>query len=133
MIEQLHGLAAEIASVIGEDETLALLTSRGGTEINIPAEPSGSALEALVGLDAAEALVDHFGVTKITLPCGHLRGQRGRRARGVRLLLAGRSTREVALACDVHDRTVDGWRQGLVAQGSLGPQDAQPRLPLGDR
>ena len=131
MIERLHGLAAELAEVIGEDAALALLARRGGTEVYVPAEPAGSALEELVGAEAAEAMADHWGVAKLELPCAHLRGQRGRRARGVRLLMAGRSTREVALACDVHEETVKGWRRSLPGRDAAEPH-GQARLPLGD-
>ena len=128
MITRLRGLAAEIADVIGEDCALFLFQKRGGTELKIPDQAKGSKLADLVGDAAADALIRHFGGGyRLTLPCGHLRGAQGRRARGVAMLARGSSTLDVAMTCDVTTRTVENWRQSLRQQGAI-DADGQLRL-----
>lgn len=120
ILPPLTGLAAEIAGVIGAEATFRLLMRRGGTEIKMPAEVEGSLLEELIGTEAAEALAAHFGAgLEFQLPCANLRGAGGRRALGAAMLLRGASQMQVALACDVHLRTVAAWRKSLARQGVM--------------
>lgn len=131
MIPKLTGLAAEIATVIGEERALRLLMRRGGTEIKLPGSAPGSLLADLVGEEAAEAMIAHFGGTqKMSLPCGHLRGAPGRRAMGVAMLRRGASAQDVALSCDVSVRTVYDWRATLAGQGLLPRPDGATQLDL---
>ena len=128
MITRLRGLAAEIAEVIGEDCALFLFQKRGGTDLKIPETARGSKLADLIGIEAAEAMIRHFGGgLRLTLPCAHLRGSQGRRARGVAMLAKGASTLDVAMTCDVTTRTVENWRASLRQQGAI-DADGQLRL-----
>ena len=128
MITRLRGLASEIADVIGEDCALYLFQKRGGSDLKIPDTARGSKLADLVGVEAAEALIRHFGGGyRLTLPCAHLRGSQGRRARGIAMLARGASTLEVAMTCDVTTRTVENWRSSLRQQGAI---DAGGQLRL---
>lgn len=127
---QLPGIAGEIEEVIGLDAAVTLVRARGGTDIEIPKRAAGSYLEGLVGADAAAALISHFGHGRLGLPCAHLRGagaERARRkARALEMLQAGRSQREVALACDLHLRTVERYARESPDRS----RDGQGELPL---
>lgn len=125
-MSQLPGIAAEIEEAIGLDLAVRLLKRRGGTQIAIPVRARGSMLAEIVGLPAAERLVTVLGPGKITLPCGHLRGARARRAEAKSMLLAGASLQQVALACDMHTRTVSNYRAELDAEAG----NRQLDLPL---
>ena len=124
-IEPLTGRAAEIAEAIGPDAALRLMAHVGGTEVNIPVRAEGSALAAVVGLEVAELAARAFGPGKMTVPTGSLRGARGRRARGLCLLMDGASIGAVATACDVHMQTVKGWRR-LLDDRDLLPSSPTP-------
>lgn len=113
---QLPGIAGEIEAAIGLDLTVRLLKRRGGTEITIPVRARGSMLADIVGLHAAERLVATIGPGKVMLPCGSMRGARARRAEAMRMLRAGASIREVALACDLHSRSVSNYRAEIEAE-----------------
>ena len=129
--DPLPGVAGEIAELIGEELTLKLLAARGGTEVAIPARPEGSVLAEIVGADAAEILLGAFGRVTLTLPCAHLRGARGRRARAKAMLRRGASLSDVALACEVHIRTVSIYRRDLLEAGEALPRSGdQLRLPI---
>jgi len=106
----LPAVAAEIAEVIGEAAALRLLEARGGTQISIPVRAEGSMLARLVGETEAQAMIDTFGPGKLTLPTAGARGVGARRARAMRMLRKGHSLQEVALACDLHTRTVSNYR-----------------------
>lgn len=119
----LPGIAGTIAEVIGLEATVRLLRWRGGCEIAVPVRPEGSALARAIGEDAARALVDHFGPGKLLLPMAAVRGAGARRVQALTMLRAGASLSEVALACDLHTRTVSRLRAQLDAEG-------QPELPF---
>ena len=113
--ERLTGVAAEIADLIGRDAALRLFTRRGGTEVKLPERAAGSLIADIVGEEAAELLILHYGAGHVlTVPMGNLRGQAGRRARAVAMLHEGRSAREVALECEMHVRTVRNIRRALA-------------------
>lgn len=88
----------------GAADRLAL--QAGGTEMKLSAR-RGSRLVELVGEEAAKAVVDAYGATKVVIPMGHLRGARGRRAAAAQLLAKGVPQAQVALTVDVHQRTVE--------------------------
>ena len=121
-----RGLAAEIEEAIGREATLALLGRWGGCQIALPVKAEGSALAGVIGVDAAVALIRAFGHGKITLPCADARGIKRRRAQAIAMLRAGRSLQEVALACDLHTRTVSLYRADIEAEAGA----AQMKLPL---
>lgn len=123
---QLPGIAGEVEEAIGLDLTVRLLKRRGGTEITVPVRARGSMLAEIIGLHAAEKLVAAIGPGKIMLPCGTMRGSRARRAEAIRMLRAGASIREVALACDLHSRSVSNYRAEIEAEAGA----AQMQLPF---
>lgn len=114
-MSEMTGMAAEIAAVIGEAQTLRLLQARGGTQITIPKAAPGSQLADLIGEADADRLIDAFGHGRMTLPTGAGRGVGGRRRQAMRMLRDGHSLREVALACDLSVRTVQNYRAELRA------------------
>lgn len=114
---ELSGLAADIALIIGVDLTMRLLEARGGTQITIPQRVEGSVLAGLIGDEAASLLRDEFGAGNVVLPMGPGRGVAARRARAKRMLAQGASVREVALACDLHTRTVEYYKAGMRDDG----------------
>jgi hypothetical protein len=120
------GIAGEIEAVIGAERTALLLKRRGGCQISIPVRAAGSLLAEIVGADAAQRLSDVLGPGRITLPCGHMRGARRRRAEAKAMLAGGASIQAVALACDLHTRTVSNYRAELEAEAGT----SQMQLPL---
>jgi hypothetical protein len=123
---QLPGIAGEIEAIIGLDLTVRLLKRRGGTQIAIPVRAKGSKLSEIIGLHATERLSLAFGPGKLTLPCGSMRGARARRAEAIAMLRRGASLAQVALACDLHTRTVSNYRAQIEAEG----HGKQLKLPL---
>ena len=121
----LPGIAGEIEALIGLDLTVALLKERGGTEIKIPVRAKGTILAKIIGETAAEVLVRELGTGRIQLPCAHMRGEKARKMRAIAMLREGASLREVALECDLHQRTVSNYRAEIEAA-----DDRQGKLPL---
>ncbi|SUZ33957.1 hypothetical protein ROE7235_03738 [Roseibaca ekhonensis] len=123
---QLPGIAGEIERVIGLDLAVRLLQRRGGCELHIPRRARGSFLAEIVGEDAAAKLAEAIGPGKIVLPCAHLRGQFARREEAKAMLRDGASLQQVALACDMHTRTVSRLRAEIEAEAG----SRQPKLPF---
>lgn len=123
---QLPGIAGEIEAIIGLDLTIRLLKRRGGTQIAVPVRAKGSRLAEIVGLHAAERMILALGPGKLTLPCASMRGAKARRAEAIAMLRAGASLSQVALACDLHTRTVSNYRAQIDAESG----DRQLNLPL---
>ncbi len=121
------GLAAEIAGVIGEASTAKLLGARGGTEMVIPTKATGSLLAELIGELDASRMIAAFGAGKMMLPQGMARGAGAKRRRAQKMLADGASLQSVALACDVHLRTVSNYKAALNDAPSR-----QFELPFGD-
>lgn len=120
------GIAAEISQLIGTELTTALLRRWGGQQVNLPARAEGSVLAEVVGVEAAQKIIDGIGHGKITLPCGSVRGARRRKAEAIAMLRRGASLAEVAAACDLHSRTVSNYRAEIEAEFS----DRQFSLPF---
>lgn len=120
------GIAGQIEALIGIDLTVQLLRRWGGCQIKIPAQARGSKLAEVIGVDAAEDIIRYIGHGKITLPCGSMRGQKRRRAEAIGMLRAGASIQQVALACDLHTRTVTNYRAELDAEAG----ECQAQLPF---
>lgn len=110
------GIAGEIEALIGHELTTLLLRRWGGCQINLPARAKGSKLAEVVGENAAQSIIDGIGHGKITLPCASLRGVGRRRAEAMDMLRKGASLAEVALACDLHTRTVSNYRAQIDAE-----------------
>ncbi|SEQ59335.1 hypothetical protein SAMN05428995_105231 [Loktanella sp. DSM 29012] len=114
---QLPGIAGEIEDAIGLELTAKLLKRRGGTEVNIPVRPSRSLIADIIGEQATLKLIETFGPGRITLPCGHMRGRDAerleRRRRALDMLQAGETVLDVALQCDLNQRTVKKYRAEL--------------------
>lgn len=125
---QLPGIAGEIEDIIGLDLTVKLLKARGGTAINIPARSGPNVMTSLIGAQATEALIKAKGAGRIVLPCGHMRGRDAdriaRRTRAEQMLADGHSMQDVALACDLHLRTVERYN------AERDRPDTQGELPL---
>lgn len=123
---QLPGIAGQIEEAIGLDLAVRLFKRRGGCEIHIPRRLRGSQLAEIIGEDAATRVAETLGPGKVLLPCGHLRGQFARRADAIKMLRAGASLQQVALACDMHTRTVSRLRAEIEAETGA----RQPTLPF---
>lgn len=104
------GLAARIEALIGEELTRLLLKRRGGCQIVVPVKAAGSLMAEIIGEEATGELSRGLGAGRITLPCGDQRGPKARRAKAKAMLRAGASIQQVALACDLHTRTVHKYR-----------------------
>ena len=120
------GIAGRIEEAIGIELTTLLLRRWGGCEVSIPKNPQGTKLAEVIGTEAAATLIREIGHGKIVLPCGACRGAKRRRAESMDLLRRGMSVQQVALACDLHTRTVHGYRAALDAEADA----AQMYLPF---
>lgn len=108
---------AEIADVAGLDAALCLAKARGGTRVYIPSfAPDDHWLVQTVGREAADAICSHFtfnvdGVarhgTKVMIPFGPRGSIAEVRATVDRMIAAGNSIREVALATGITSRSVE--------------------------
>lgn len=125
-LNDFYGRAREIAECIGEHEARVLLDARGGSFVELPKQVEGSVLARIVGEVAAGSLVRKFGTGRLVLPLGPGKGSASRRQRAKEMLRDGASLSQVALACELTERTVSNYRAQLVDQGR------QLRLPLGD-
>lgn len=110
-----HGRLGEIEEAAGTRAASILAVRVGGTRIAL-SDAEGSQLVQLVGKEAAEKIVQALGRGHFDVPMAHLRGQKARRAEALRQLRSGASVRDVALKCDVHERTV--WRVKAGAKAS---------------
>ena len=127
MMDALPGIAGQIEEASGRELTERLLKRRGGTEISIPKFARGSMLSEIVGLQATEKMIREIGPGRLKLPCSTMRGAKARKAEAIRMLREGASVNQVALACDLHSRTVQSYRAGMD-----GGDDRQMDLPFGD-
>jgi hypothetical protein len=99
---------AWLTDVIGAEAAFILIEQRGGTRVSVPKiRAAGSSLAALVGDEAAAALVRAFGDSTITIPVArYWRVQRYRQQ--------GLSYAAIARMLGCHEDTV--WR--LLRTGS---------------
>jgi hypothetical protein len=120
------GIAGDIEALIGVELTTLLLRRWGGCQVNLPSRAPGSKLAEVVGVDAAQKIIDGIGHGKVTLPCGTMRGVKRRKAEAMQMLRNGASLQQVALSCDLHTRTVSNYRAEIEADA----EDRQFRLPF---
>jgi hypothetical protein len=119
------GFLKIVAEAAGDDAAQRVALRAGGTELKLSARPD-SRLAKLVGPEAARKIVAILGAEKVSIPMANLRGQRGRQAAAAEMLTKGASHSQVALAVDVHMRTVRRVREKM--------RDAEDKgLPLFDR
>jgi len=104
----LTGILGEIAEATSVGVALTIAHEWGGTRRKFPSRPrAGCKLAKLVGLEAAEAIINAIGGGEHTVPMGPQKGRAGRTAQVVRLLKDGLSHSEVVRRADVHQRTVE--------------------------
>lgn len=118
------GIAGQIEELIGQELTTQLLRRWGGCRIKLPKNARGSKLAEVIGMEAADSISKHFGYGEVDLPMGSMRGRGRRRADAIDMLRAGSSVQQVALACDLHTRTV--WKY----LDEIGGRDQQMTLPF---
>lgn len=112
---QLPGIAGEIETVIGLAATVDLIEARGGTTIEIPKRAKGSELARIIGIDAAQEIIDFYGTGRLSIPMAGLKGRRARerktRDRAFAMIDAGASNMQIALECGLSRRAVQNYRQ----------------------
>ncbi len=101
---RLPGILEHVEAVAGRTAALQLAREFGGTMISVSDAP-GAALVRIVGQAAASTLVERLAREKVWVPMAGQRGAGGRRAQAAAMFAAGATTREVALAADIHQRT----------------------------
>lgn len=110
-------LERELSELIGADRLRDLLAMRGGTRIWVPQEPHGKCtLVVLLGVEAAQAIIDYYGGGYLDLPTGTALGQKARRERAIQLLQKGWPVTAVAAAVGVCERTVWTYKGHLAAR-----------------
>ena len=126
---------AHIAAATDTATALKIAEARGGTRVFIPARPQERHwLSLLVGhvkaLAIANALVAAQGGTDILIPMGPDASKRQRWQRMKGLIDEGLPKRQIARACQVHERTVQAHRNGsrktvepLLAQSDFFDRD----------
>ena len=136
------GVLAEIAIVAGPDAAMALVTTRGGTKVYIPAPKSLTDdhwLVRLIGREVAEKLCQYFftpnfdhvkgrgkrflehkgrGV-EIELPSGFVLKQLARRNRVRDMAIAGKTNAKIALTLGVTERCVRYLKKSIREAGEL--------------
>lgn len=97
----------DLQATIGLQAALKLCDEYGGTTVIVPARPKAThPIARAIGAEAAKILYRSYGNTRLSLPLGPTRGQRGRRTRVAQLIDQGYSVPEAARLADVHERTV---------------------------
>jgi len=112
-----NDIYSELSEVIGEKATKALCEAFGGTTIYVPYRAyRGHPLAAIIGIEALDALSKYLRVgrtgVRLSLPRGVM--PRMLRERIETMDKEGKSAREIALACRVHERTVFRHRAKLA-------------------
>lgn len=121
-MSRLPGILGQIEDVVGTAAALKLARERGGTEMKFSGR-RGGALARIVGDLNAAKITDLLGAEKYCIPMATARGERGRREAAAQLIAKGATTREAALAVDVHQRTIERLR------GRCKIVPKEPKLP----
>ena len=115
--DPLPQVLADIARIAGEEAARRVAGAVGGTRVYIPPVPGPDHwLSQLVGEQAARKIADHFGAgfpARIDIPLGDAGFIASQQARIDAMILAGRSERDIALACGYTGRTVRRRRARL--------------------
>ena len=127
--DPLPQVLADIAMIAGEEAARRVAGAVGGTRVYIPPQPGPDHwLSKLVGIEAARKIGDHFTAglagARVDIPLGDTGFMASQQARIDAMILAGRSDRDIALACRYTDRGVRKRRARLKAmrdsrQGNL--------------
>ena len=128
-------LLSEIAEVAGLEAALAMADARGGSRVSIPARASDDHwLVVTLGREAADRICAHFragyGGSVIDLPLGPSSSANATRRSVDRMIRAGASANQIALAVRVHRSTVFR-RKGKLQKSQPGkdqPGKDQPDL-----
>lgn len=108
--DPLPQVLAEIAMIAGEEAARRVALAKGGTRVYIPPVPGPDHwLTALVGLESARKIADHFTAgfpARLDIPLGDTGFMASQQARVDAMILAGRSERDIARACGYTDRGV---------------------------
>jgi hypothetical protein len=115
-------LLAEIAEVAGEEAALALAQACGGVRVYIPASPAADHwISKLIGHDAARRVCDRLtaglGIQRrVDMPLGptgHNATMQAMQAHADRMIIAGRSERDIARATGYTTRQVRRRRAAI--------------------
>lgn len=113
-----------IADVAGEEAAITLAVALGGGEIDVPKQPAGSRLEALVGAAAAAALSAAYGGSRLEIPVA-------RRSVAYWLFARGASVAEVKRDLRMTRRAVQNFKAEFDAmRGEDMPAADLPQLAL---
>ena len=116
--DPLPQVLADIARIAGEEAARRVAGAVGGTRVYIPPVPGADHwLSKLVGQEAARKIADHFtaGIlgARIDIPLGDTGFIASQQARIDAMIMAGRSERDIALACGYTERGVRKRRARL--------------------
>lgn len=125
--DPLPQVLADIARIAGEEAARRVAGAVGGTRVYIPPAPGPDHwLSKLVGEEAARKIADHFGAgfpARIDIPLGDAGFIASQQAKIDAMILAGRSERDIALACGYTGRTVRRRRARLREARDSGQGD----------
>jgi hypothetical protein len=99
-----HGLNV-IADVAGVDAALQLALERGGSRIRIPQKAQGSLLVEIVGIEAADKIVEALADERIEIPMA-------KKILAGWLQDKGLSQEKIAATLKVSRRTIQYWKSG---------------------
>ncbi|HEY0877859.1 MAG TPA: hypothetical protein VGE10_05355 [Zeimonas sp.] len=115
-----HSVMEDIGAEIGYTATTALVTWFGGAPVYVPlTADEDHAMGKIIGMPAFRRLVAAFGGESFHVPESTATKATQRARRVARLLLAGRSEREIAAEEGVTERRVYQLRRQLQADGIL--------------
>ena len=124
---RLPGILSEIADVAGEHAAIAIAQARGGTQVYFPPVPADDHwICRLIGKTAAMRVCDQMtagvGPRRVDVPLGptgNVADMTKKRATVDRMIIAGRSERDIALATGYTTRQVRRRRANLREDGQL--------------
>lgn len=113
---------ALIAEAAGLPAALTLAKERGGRKVTIPHRASGTKLAMIVGVEAAEKIIDAFGPGDLEIPFGPIgnmaQQHRALRAKIMSVIGTGANNYQVAGQCGVCVRTVKRVRARMREEKS---------------
>ncbi|WP_086619242.1 hypothetical protein [Erythrobacter tepidarius] len=118
--DPLPQVLADIARIAGEEAARRVAGAVGGTRVYIPPHPGPDHwLSQLVGQEAARRIGEHFTAglagARVDIPLGETGFIASQQARIDAMIMAGRSDRDIALACRYTERGVRKRRARLKA------------------
>lgn len=108
---QLPQVLEDIARIAGEEAARRVAGAVGGTRVYIPPVPGPDHwLSKLLGQEAARLIADHFtagiGGARVDIPLGDTGFMASQQAKVDAMIMAGRSERDIVLACGYTGRGV---------------------------